>query len=165
MSEISTEKSERVRMSDVAEASFLIQEVAGLPMRPVKSAIGRAVMRVSKFLPPREPMTASRAEDIWYRQARRIDACEMDALRLALRQRKEENARGQINGAAAALRSLRDRYAASDPDFFREQIRAIEQALRETGFGAFAECGADCALDQAEALILPQAPSDHGGGA
>ncbi|GJD51106.1 hypothetical protein OPKNFCMD_3857 [Methylobacterium crusticola] len=94
-SEISEKPSERSehppetrRMTTLEEAAFLIKDVA--EPRPagdsVKAAIDRAARRVSAFL--QEPMRYGRAEDIWRREARRISAEEMDALRAAHAQRQ-----------------------------------------------------------------------------
>lgn len=70
-------------MSTVAEAAALLRTIA--EPRPVgdtvKAAINRAAKRVSRFL--HNPMSASRAEDLWREEARAVRAEEMDALRRA----------------------------------------------------------------------------------
>lgn len=72
MSEIISEKSE---MSSVAEASLLIRKVA--EPRPVGDKVKAAIRRAAQML----GFPFSRAKDIWYEDARRIDPVEMDALR------------------------------------------------------------------------------------
>lgn len=107
MSELSSERSEkrRVGMSSVCEAAVLIRKAA--EPRPVgdsiKSAIRRAALRLG-FSP-------TRAKDIWYEDARRIDASEMDALRK------------QAGIYAAVAEQLRYQ----DEDFHRAQINALER--------------------------------------
>lgn len=72
MSEIQSEKSE---MSSVVEASTLIRRVA--EPRPVGDSVKAAIRRAARAL----GFSFSRAKDIWYGDARRIDPAEMDALR------------------------------------------------------------------------------------
>lgn len=72
MSEFSSESSE---MSSVNEASTLIR-VAAEP-RPVGDSVKSAIRRAARSL----GFSFTRAKDIWYGDARRIDAEEMDALR------------------------------------------------------------------------------------
>lgn len=96
--------------SSLDEARALIRQCAE-PCKAgelVKEAIFRAARRLG--------MTPSRARDIWYGNARRIDANEMDRLR-----RGAEEA--EIAGALAALEFLKDR-ACSD-----EAIRQLRAAL------------------------------------
>src|SRR4051812_33292346 len=75
------EQAEPKSMSAVAEASILLRRIAE-PRRAddsIKTLIVRAARRVSKFF----PISPSRAEDIWRREARLIRAEEMDAIRKA----------------------------------------------------------------------------------
>ena len=100
-SEILSENSE---MSSVVEATTLIRRAA--EPRPVgdsvKGAIRRAAYRIG--------FSFTRTKDIWYGDARRIDAEEMDALRkLAARY-------------AAIAETLRHQ----DEDFYRTQADALE---------------------------------------
>lgn len=104
MSKKSEFRSERLEMSSVAEASVLIRKAA--EPRPigdsVKSAIRRAAHRLG--------LSFTRAKTIWYGEARRIDAHEMDALR-GLAER--------YANIAATLRH-------QDEDFYRTQADALE---------------------------------------
>lgn len=114
------QRSERSDMSSVVEASVLVRRVAG-PREAddsVKALIRRAARRMQwKF---------SRTKDIWYRDARRIDAEEMDRLR-------ERAARIEADVACARVLALRDALAATDARFHEPTIRALDSALREMG--------------------------------
>lgn len=104
--------SEKSEMSSVSEASMLLRRVAG-PREigdSVKAAINRAARKIG--------LTYSRARDIWYANARRIDATEMDALR-----REAEK-------QAAAYDRVANAMAATDPDFYRSDIAALVHAAR-----------------------------------
>lgn len=115
-------------MSAVCEASGLIRQAS--EPRPagdsVKSAIGRAARKVSRFM--RQPMTFSRAEDIWRQEARSIRAEEMDALRAAAKREKA------FHDEAAALEARLARVEAAllaiDPDFHSGTIDALRRAQR-----------------------------------
>jgi hypothetical protein len=72
MSEFLSEKSE---MTSVSEASVLIRKVA--EPRPIGDSVKAAIRRAAQAL----GFNFSRAKDIWYEDARRIDTAEMDALR------------------------------------------------------------------------------------
>jgi hypothetical protein len=117
MSDFPLEQSE---MSSVAEASKLVRRVAE-PRSvgdSVKAAIARAARRIG--------FHHSRTKDIWYAHARRIDAYEMDRLR-------EEAGRVEARIAVAHLLGLRNSLAATDPNFHRPQIAALDDALRALG--------------------------------
>ena len=73
-------------------------------------------------------MPFSRARDIWYGDARRIDAAEMDRLR-----RGAENA--EIAQAVAGVEILRKMLAPSFPDADRILVE-LAAALRSYGVGA-----------------------------
>jgi hypothetical protein len=114
-SEFPSEKSE---MLLPREASVLVRRVAE-PRTvgdSVKSAISRAARRLG--------WQFSRTKDIWYANARRIDAAELDALR---------RANAEIEEAAGRLLALRDALIAKDPAFHCDDVRALERALRGMG--------------------------------
>ena len=107
-------------MSDVAMAQELMQE-AFPPSRygNVKASIW-AAYRSLKLA------TERRAETIWYGTARRIEAAEMDALRL---ERAKQEARAnaiRLHQTAAFLRH-------QDADFHRDTIAALECAASSIG--------------------------------
>jgi hypothetical protein len=136
MSEIEAHSSPRNperRMSGVAEASELMQFVAGQPNRPVKAAIDRAVARVSRYL--QTPMTASRAEDLWYSHARLVRSEEMDAIRAAAaeRRRKVEAGRAAAGELATLYRGVAERLRSVDEDFHSVEIARLERNARALG--------------------------------
>lgn len=107
-------------MSSAYEAAELIQRIA--EPRPVgdsvKAAIGRAAGRLG--------WPYSRTKDVWYQDARRIDAEELDALR-------RKDAQLDWERAVESVVGLRERLAATDADFHRETIGSLDRALRSMG--------------------------------
>lgn len=68
----------------------------------------------------------------WYREAGAWPAYVVDDFRTraAARHRKQEEVRArERTNAASVLADLRQHYAASDPELYREQIAAIDAAL------------------------------------
>lgn len=112
--------SEKPKMSAVVEARALVRRVAEprLVGDSVKTAIVRAAARLG--------FPISRTKDLWYGDARRIDAEEMDRLR-------EQSARNEARVAVANIAALRGRLAAADADFHRPTIAALDDALRTMG--------------------------------
>ncbi len=97
-------------MSASVEASRLIRSVAG-PVAAgtkVKTLIHRAARLLG--------WSDSRAFDVWYERARRIDAAEMDALRKAARVRAEDEARERYTEVMGALDDIRRRLDAVEED-------------------------------------------------
>ena len=100
--------SEKLEMSSIAEASDLIRRAA--EPRPVGDSVKAAISRAARKL----GLTFSRAKSIWYGEAHRIDANEMDALRKQA---------GIYEAVAFNLR-------VQDEDFHRAQIDALEHVAR-----------------------------------
>jgi hypothetical protein len=119
-SEVSEFLSESAEMSSVAEASALLRSFVGdAPAgTKVKSLITSAAKAAGW------PVT--RAKDVWYGDARRIEAHEMDRLRAVA-------AKLEIERTINRLLALREGLAKTDPDFHRETIDALERALRGMG--------------------------------
>lgn len=107
-------------MSSVSEASLLVRRVA--EPRDVSDSVKAAIVRAARRL----GFPFSRTRDLWYGHARRIDAAEMDRLRDLAAKREAELLRAQILAARNAL-------AATDAEFHRPQIDALECALRNMG--------------------------------
>jgi hypothetical protein len=119
-SEVSEIQSESTEMSSVAEASTLLRSFVGdAPAgTKVKSLITSAAKAAGwKF---------TRTKDVWYRDARRIEAHEMDRLRSVA-------AKLEVERTINRLLVLREGLAKTDPDFHRETIDALERALRGMG--------------------------------
>lgn len=112
--------SEQSEMSSVSEASSLLRRVAG--PRDVEDSVKALIRRAARRL----QWGFSRTKDIWYGNARRIDAAEMDRLR-------GEAARAEAEHLRARLVALRNGLAATDPELHRETIDALERALRAMG--------------------------------
>jgi hypothetical protein len=110
-SEMSEYLSEKSEMSSVTEAATLIRKAA--EPRPIGDSVKAAIRRAAQRL----GFSFSRSKDIWYGDARRIDADEMDALRsLATR----------YANIAATLRH-------QDEDFYRTQADALEYFANRIG--------------------------------
>ena len=107
-------------MSSVAEASTLVKRIA--EPRPVGDKVKAAIDRASR----RSGLSFMRTREIWYRNARRIDSTEMDRLR-------EEAARREAEASVESVLALRDRLIASDADFHRPAIAALDAALSAMG--------------------------------
>ncbi|WP_157091438.1 hypothetical protein [Methylobacterium nodulans] len=117
-------------MTTVDQASQLLRELA--EPRPVgdtvKAAITRAARAVSAVL--QEPMSYGRAEDIWRREARRIDAAEMDAIRAAHARRAGE-LRTEVQKAAALAQRLERLVAQASPASSGEDLEQLRSTADE----------------------------------
>lgn len=121
-------------MTTVEQAAFLMREIAEpAPVGDsVKLAITRVAHAVSKFL--QEPMSYGRAEDIWRREARRIDAAEMDAIRSA-HERRNRALRVELREASALadrLERLAARAVPADDPALDAEIRAASRQAQRT---------------------------------
>ena len=129
MSKFEEKSSEFSEMGANQEASVLVRLVA--EPRPagdsVKAAIGRAARRVG--------FTFVRTKNLWYGDARRIDAAEIDTLRRATAQRRDnlDAGRAEARDAITRLSAMRAALVAKDPDFFGPDIASLEHALRAMG--------------------------------
>ena len=101
--------SEKSEMSSVSTASLLLRGVA---------PTGRNIKATIATLASRFGWGHGRTRGIWYEDARRIDADEMDALR---REACERAARNEA--LARAMES-------TDPGFYRPEIAALRDAAR-----------------------------------
>jgi hypothetical protein len=117
---ISEKSSEPYRMSAVAEAQTLVRVIAE-PRAvgdSVKTSINKAARRLG--------FSFSRAKDIWYGDARRIDAAEIDKLRELAGQRR-------LHLARKSVLELRHALAGSDEGSHREAVASLDHALRQLG--------------------------------
>lgn len=85
-----------------------------------KVAIDRAARRAG--------MTYSRAFEIWYGRARRIEQFEADALAEALDKKRREDARNELYEIQVRIARLEARLASTDPDFHRPLLDGLGQA-------------------------------------
>lgn len=89
---------------------------------PVKRAIERAAGRAGFIF--------SRAYEIWYGRARRIEQFEIDAITDALQHKRERDAANELHDLKLRLARLEARLAAGDADFHRPSIDALGMGLR-----------------------------------
>lgn len=111
-----SQNSERLRICAADEAAALLRDLA--EPRPVGDSVKSALRRAARTV----GISSSRVKSIWYREARRIDASEMDAIREAAQRRREQV--GKLVSIAAAVES-------SDLD--RESIARFVDMLRKLG--------------------------------
>lgn len=128
MSEKASEKSE---MTDCTVASNLMRELA--PAGTAKARIGVVATKL------RWPW--SRAKAIWYGEARRIDAGEMDALRAAIRKRQIEEGRREFAELRAQIARLETAIIVANPTMDRDTLDAVLKTIR--GPGGVDRAGAD----------------------
>jgi hypothetical protein len=121
-----TENSEIKTMSAAVEAPVLITKLIGL--RPIgesqKAAFNRAAREISKLMRAGS-MTATRLEDIYRGEARRIDADEMDALRAAARHPASIEARNDIAELRSRLARIEAALSVQDAQFHGPAIDAL----------------------------------------
>lgn len=115
--------SERAEMSDVSFASALLKETWP------NGGVGARILKASRDLRWR----FGRTRDIWYEQARRIDAREMDQLRAAKRTHEIEEARHDYQALRARISGIKAALAVVDEEFHRADLDGIEQSLRGLG--------------------------------
>lgn len=94
----------------------------------VKVVIDRAARRVRPFL---ADFKFSRAYEIWYRRARRIEQFEIDAIAAALDKKQREAARNELHELRTAIARLEARLASIDPDFHRPVLDAARAQVRD----------------------------------
>ncbi len=106
--------------SSIEEAQSLVRQCA--EPRPAGDQVKAAIRRASRRL----ELPFNRAKDIWYGDARRIDAEEMDRLR-----RGAENS--ELAHAVAGIKILRNRMLASPSPASRQVVAGLNAALRALG--------------------------------
>lgn len=90
----------------------------------VKAAIGRAA-RITG-------LTYTRAFDVWYGKARRIDADEARRIEQALQNKREEEARNEIHDLRTRLLKMESRLAAEAANSGRAGLGLSRQRLRRS---------------------------------
>jgi hypothetical protein len=106
--------------SSIEEAQTLVRQCA--KPHPAGDKVQAAILRASRRL----QLPFNRTRDIWYCQARRIDADEMDRLR-----RGAENT--ELAHAIFAIQVLRNRMLASRSPASHEVVAGLDAALRALG--------------------------------
>lgn len=117
-------------MSAAAKAAESLRELASplLFGEPIKVVIERAARRVRPILPQ---FKFSRAYEIWYRRARRIEQYELDAFAQALEKKRLEAARNEYQELKTGMARLEAMLAQIDPDFHRPSIDAARGLVRQ----------------------------------
>ena len=106
-------------MSDGAAAAVLIKQVA--PSGSAKAQITAAARALS--------WSWSRAKAVWYGEARRIEAHEMDALRAAVRRRELQEDRREFAELRARIARLEAAIAIADPSQDRQAPDEVQQGV------------------------------------
>ncbi len=101
-------------MSSEIEARDLVRRVA---QGSAGGSIKETILRVARRL----RWSATRTKAIWYAEARRIDAAEMDQLRALAAEQAARYTR-----VAAAMQAV-------DPDLYQQDIAALVRAARQLG--------------------------------
>ncbi|MDI1265281.1 MAG: hypothetical protein PS018_18700 [bacterium] len=122
---MSEKRSEFSEMSDVSFAADLIRQVEPRRHMSVKEWITVTARRLG--------WPYSRAKAVWYEDARRIDAAEMDALRAAIRARETRKLAHDHHQHVDRIARLKAALAVVDEEFHGEQIAGMERQLRRRG--------------------------------
>lgn len=122
---MSEKRSEYSEMSDVAYAADLIRQIEPRRNMSVKEWIVVTARRLG--------WSYSRAKAVWYGDARRIDAREMDALRAAVRARETRSLAHDYRSQVDRIARLKAALAVVDEEFHREQILGMERSLGGRG--------------------------------
>ena len=109
--------------SSIDEAKILVRRCA--EPRPAADQTKAAIRRASQRL----DIPFSRVRDIWYGDARRIDAHEMDKLR-------QEAEKAELAQAVAAIEFLRNKVLASPSSASQQMITSLDAALLACHRGA-----------------------------
>jgi hypothetical protein len=102
--------------SSIDEAQTLVRRCA--EPRPAADQVKAAIRRASRRL----DIPFSRVRDIWYGDARRIDADEMDKLR-------QEAEKAELAQAVAAIEFLKSKILASPSSASQQMIMNLDAAL------------------------------------
>lgn len=113
---MSSEFSEKA--SEVSEAMRLVKLAAD----PVGDNVKAAIVRAANSL----GWSFTRTRDVWYGDARRIDSHEMDGLRAVERRRDANLVAIDMRKHIAQVAALRARLCSLDPDFYRNDIAALD---------------------------------------
>ena len=122
---MSGKRSECLEMSDVAFAAELIRQVEPRRHMSVKEWIVVTARRLG--------WPYSRTKAVWYEDARRIDAAEMDALRAAIRARETRKLSHEYREQVDRIARLKAALAVVDEEFHSEQISGLERQFRRRG--------------------------------
>jgi hypothetical protein len=118
-------RSEFKEMSDVVFAAELIRRVEPRRHMSVKEWIGTTARRLG--------WPYSRTKAVWYEDAKRIDAAEMDAIRAAILARETRKLASDHRTQLDRIARLKAALAVVDEEFHCEQIVGMERQFRRRG--------------------------------
>ncbi len=94
--------------------------------RPVGDLVKTAILRAAR----QAGLSYTRAFDVWYGKARRIDAHEARQIEQALQAKREEEARNELHDLRTRLLKMESRIAAQGADQPRARLNLVRQPLR-----------------------------------
>lgn len=111
------------KASEISDAMQMVRVAAGprLVGDSIKAAIGRAARALG--------WSFTRTRDVWYGDARRLDASEIDALRAIQRERNDALGLAEQRRHVEQIAVLRARLAIRDAEFHRSDIEALDYLL------------------------------------
>jgi len=107
----------------IDNAAIFLRELAG-EIKPGETK--RAIERAGKLA----GFSYSRAFDLWYRKARRIEEFEEEAIALAVADKRKLDAEREVQDLRARMQRLESMLARIDSDFHRETIEEVRRQLR-----------------------------------
>lgn len=119
---MSEKLSERSDMSDAVLAAKLIREVVSVDAAPT---IAKRIQKTARKL----GWSYYRTRDVWQEQARRIDAFEMDQLRIGKVTRQLQEARRAHAELTALIAGMEATLSSIDEDFHRPTIDRLRESL------------------------------------
>lgn len=119
--EKSNKLSERSDMADVVQAGVLIRDIVGAGGG---TTIGERILLTARKL----GWPHTRTRDVWYEQARRIDAREMDQLRAATERRRLEEAGHEYRELRARIARIEAALLSQDAAFHGPTLDALQLA-------------------------------------
>ncbi len=110
-------------VGSVEKASEFLRELAG----PVKAGeTKRAIDRAGKLA----GLSFTRASDLWYRKARRVEEFEQESIAAALVKNRRVVARKEFHELRTRMARLETLLAQSDPEFHQGTIEQVREQLR-----------------------------------
>lgn len=110
-------------MSDIAAALKELSEPWPLGDK-IKAAIARSARAAG--------LSYWRTFDLWYGKARRVEQHEIEQINEALKRRRKEIARNEIQDLRLRLAQLESLLVLSDEEFHRPSIDALGQSVRRS---------------------------------
>lgn len=110
-------------VGSVDSAAFFLREL-GAPIEAGETK--RAIERAAK----RAGFSYTRAFDLWYRKARRVEEFEQEAIAAAVAKKRKLDADREFQELRTRMQRLEAMLASVDSDFHRETLEQVRQQLR-----------------------------------